>query len=457
MNRIDGYNLLHKGVLALAEVEANGMRIDIPYLDKAIEETTARIKHLEGKLRECEEYRLQRRQFGQRINLTSRDQLAAVLFGRMGYEPLSTTGTGKAQLDEVMLEHVGTKYAKGFLRLEKLNKLLSTYLWGVRNEVEGDLLHAFFGLHLVRSYRGQSDSPNLQNIPVRDPIQGKIIRRAFIPRPGNAIIEVDYSSLEVMVACALSGDQRLTFDAVEGDMHRDMAAECYKLDTKDVTKPTRQTAKGGFVFAEFYGDWYQEVCKNLWDGVERGNLATPAGVPLYEHMRAMGIRGRGECDPQKKEPAKGTFEAHIKAVENRFWNKRFKVYNQKRRDWVEEYKRQGYIDVVTGFRCCGPMSRNQVMNYHIQGPAFHCLLWSLIRLQEEIERRHMGALITGQIHDSIVADVPLAEVDDYLALVFDITTRQLLEEWDWITVPLSVEAEMATTNWHEKQEVKLAV
>jgi len=442
--------------VALAEVENNGMRIDVGYLDAAIVKTAARIRDLEEKLRRCAEYKLQRRRYGQATNMTSRDQLAAVLFEDMGHEPLTTTATGKPQLNEAALERVGTKYAKGLLRLEKLNKLYGTYLLGVQREVEGEYLHAFFGLHLVRSYRGQSDSPNLQNIPIRDPIQGKIIRRAFIPRPNHAIIEIDYSGAEVRVACALSGDPKLIHDTTQGDMHRDMAAECYMLETGDVSKDARQSAKGGFVFAEFYGDWYKQVTRNLWDAIERGHLTTPDGRSLYDHLADHGIREQGKCDP-RTDAAKGTFEHHIKAVEDRFWNERFKVYHAKRRAWIEEYERQGYIDLVTGFRCWGPMTKNQVMNYHVQGPAFHCLLWSLTRLVNEIRRHRMGAKVVCQIHDSIIADVPLAEVDDYLALARDITTKQLLEAWDWITLPLEIDAEMATTNWYEKKEVELAM
>ena len=294
-------------------------------------------------------------------------------------------------------------------------------------------MHCYFGLHLVRSYRGQSNSPNLQNVPVRDPVQGKVVRRAFIPRPGHALVEIDYSSAEVRVACTLSGDKKLTYDTIEGDMHRDMAAECYMLPPDAV---------------------YKQCCKNLWDGITRYDLTTSDGTNLHDHLVSKGIVARGACNP-KKEAKPSTFEAHIKAVEDRFWNERFHVYHAKRRAWVEEYKRQGYIDIVTGFRCHGPMSKNQVMNYHIQGPAFHCLLWSLIELQAEIKRRRMRAKIVAQIHDSLVADVPLTEMDDYLALASDITTNRLRKAWSWISIPLEVEAEASAVNWYEKKEIKI--
>lgn len=457
LNRIDGYNLMQRGAVALADVEANGMRIDVEYLDGAITKTGARIKAIEEELRDYEEYKIQRRLFGANTNLTSRDQLGAVLFGSMGHTPKTATKTGKAQLDETALEKIGTKYASEFLLLEKLNKLYGTYLTGIRREVEGEYLHSSFGLHLVRSYRGQSEAPNLQNVPIRDDVQGPIIRKAFIPREGHAIIEIDYSALEVMVACALSGDPKLTYDATEGDMHRDMAAECYLLEPDEVEKAVRQNTKGGFVFAEFYGDWYKQVTKNLWEAIDRHKLTKPhkgKQISLRKHLKRRGITGRGLCD-NNKEPEVGTFEHHTKKVEDRFWNDRFKVYHAKRKRWVAEYKRDGYIDTVTGFRCMGPMSKNQVMNYHIQGPAFHCLLWSLTEVVAETKRRRMGTKIISQIHDSIIADVPLGEVDDYLQMAQEIATVRLKEAWDWVTVDFKVEAEMATTSWFDKKEVSI--
>jgi DNA polymerase-1 len=454
MTKLDGYNLLHQGGIALSEMESNGMRIDIPYLEKATEQTAYRIKALEENLRSCDEFKLQRRKYGVKTNITSRQQLGSVLFNEMGHEPLAHTKTGRAQLDETALEKINSKYTKGFIRLEKLNKLLSTYLLPIKRELCGEYLHAFFGLHLVSSYRGQCDSPNLQNIPIRDPVQGPIIRKAFIPDPGCAIVEIDYSSAEVRVACALSGDQKLTYDATQGDMHRDMAAECYMLSKKDVIKPVRQAGKNSFVFAEFYGDYYKQVSANLWEAIERHKLVTASGTPLYDHLLSKGITGRGECDHDEK-ALPGTFEFHIQQVEDRFWNKRFKVYHAKRRQWIEEYNNQGYIDIVTGFRCNGPLSKNQVMNMHIQGPAFHCLLWSLIKLTKEIKRRKMKTKLICQIHDSIIANVPISELDDYLELANDIATKKVRQEWEWLTVPLVVEAEMSLTNWYEKKSVEI--
>lgn len=446
----EAYELMHRGALALASLEEAGMRVDIDYLDRALVKTTQRIAALKERLWHCEEYALQRRRFGTSVNITSKDQLAVVLFDDMGHHPRNWTATGKPKMDETALEQINSQYTRGILRLEKLIKLNSTYLLGVRNAVDGEYLHPFFNLHNVRSYRGSSDSPNLQNIPVRDPMVAKVIRRAFIPRDGHALVECDYSGQEVRVACCISGDEKLTYDTLEGDMHRDMAAECYMVERSNVSKGMRQAAKGGFVFAQFYGDWYKKCAVNLWDEVERRKLETADGVPLIKHLASRGIVRLGTTAADEPTQS-GTFEAHLEKVERRFWGERFKVYSKARRQWWDTYERQGWLKMVTGFVVSGVMEKNQVINYPVQGPAFHCLLWSLIRLVRELKRRKMRSKVVGQVHDSIVGDVHLKELDDYVQLVHEISVERLSRAWCWLTVPLSMDSEVAYDNWFSKE------
>ena len=99
----------------------------------------------------------------------------------------------------------------------------------------------------------------------------------------------------------------------------------------------------------------------------------------------------------------------------------------------------------------GVMEKNQVINYPVQGPAFHCLLWSLIRLVRELKRRKMRSKVVGQVHDSIVGDVHLKELDDYVQLVHEISVERLSRAWRWLTVPLSMDSEVAYDNWFSKE------
>ena len=460
----DAYRLMHDGCIALSRVEAAGIRIDVEYLRRAIGQTRQRIAEIEETLKADEIYDLWRREYGQRTNLGSRTQLAHVLYNRLGYKVGAATASGRAQADQRALESINLDFVKLYLECEKLKKAEGTYLTHIEREVEGEFLHPVFNLHTTLTYRSSSDSPNFQNIPVRDPVQGALIRRAFVPRPGRVLVEIDYAAIEVRVAACYHKDTTMLRYIAEGyDMHRDMAAECYMLDVARYTgeraakalKAARQQAKALFVFAQFYGDYYVSCAKSLWEAIERHKLRGFDGRPLYTHLREQGIAKLGACDPSKP-PAPGTFEHHIKQVEDRFWNVRFPQYAKWKRDWYGAYCRRGWFDTLTGFHIAGVMSRNDVINYPVQGSAFHCLLWSLIKLQQWLRKSKMKTIIVGQIHDSILADVVPWELDDFLAKARDTMTLDLRAAWPWIITPLEIEAEGSDVNWHEKKNLKIA-
>ena len=144
----------------------------------------------------------------------------------------------------------------------------------------------------------------------------------------------------------------------------------------------------------------------------------------------------------------------MRDVENLFWKVRFQDYTRWKERWYEQYRSQGYFDTLTGFRVSGDLSRNQVLNSPVQGSAFHCLLWSLIELQKELDKRRMRTLLVGQIHDSIMADVPLDETQSFLDLAQEVMTKRLRKAWDWIIVPLEIEAELSEVDgsWADLHE-----
>lgn len=445
--------LFHESALALAQVESNGFQIDVDYLDGAIANTHTRIENLTKRLKDEPEWKLWRKRFGVDANIGSREQLGTILFDELGHECHARTATGKPQVDETAVERIGTPFTKNLTKLFKLEKAVGTYLMGIRREVDSQgLLHAFFNLHTVETLRGSSDSPNFQNQPVRDPLTGELIRTAFIPRKGRKIVEIDFGGIEVCVAACYHHDPTMLQYLAEGyDMHRDMAGECYKIPSAEVPKAIRQQAKALFVFAEFYGDYYISCAQSLWDAIDRYGLKLQDGTPLHAHLENVGIIGRGACNPKEYEPEPDSFEAHIKAVESDFWGRRFAVYNQWRKDWYAAYQENGGFNTLTGFQIQGVYSRNFVINCPVQGSAFHCLLWSLVRLQKWLNKNKMQTLIIGQIHDSIVLDVHPDEEAEVLAKAKEIMTVDIMREWPWIITQLKIEAEGSTENWWKKK------
>lgn len=457
-----GYRLLHEGAVALSAIEAAGMRVDVDYLDRAIEKAEQDIKEIRSELRQHKFWLVWRRRFGADANLDSREQLGTILFDELKMPCPEQTTTGRYATDETVLESLNSKFVKKYLKLAKLEKARGTYLLGIRREVVDGFVHPVFNLHTVVTYRSSSDTPNFQNMPIRNPVMGELIRRCFIAREGHVIVENDFKGVEVSIAACYHKDPvMITYiEDPTKDMHRDMAMQIYMLTQEQVTKQIRHAAKNKFVFPQFYGDWYLTCAKALWDEIDRSKLVLPDGTPLKEHLRKKGITSLGQTtkdsDGKYPKPVKGTFVYHLQQVENDFWKRRFKKYGKWKDDWYDAYLKKGYFDTYTGFRVGGVMRRNEVINYPVQGAAFHCLLWSLIRIQRELKRRKMRTKIVGQIHDSMVADVHLDELDEYLELVREVTNDWITQEYKWIVVPLVIECEISPIGgtWYHKREVK---
>jgi len=454
-----GYQLLHQGMRELAIVERNGIRIDTDRMAQTKATLAKEITALQVEMKGDEVWKLWRRRFGQRTNLTSRDQMATILFDEMGYEPSSETGGGKAKMDEESLQKIDIPFVNNWTRHARYEKTLGTFLKGIEKEVVNGRLHPSFNLHTARTYRSSSDSPNFQNFPVRDKEIAELIRNLFIASKGCVLVENDFKGIEVSMSACYHKDPVFTsYITTPGkDMHRDMAAQLYCLDPKDVCKDARYGAKNKFVFPQFYGDYYVACARQLWEWMEKGKLKGPDGKSLKRHLKRHGILRRGDCDPDSK-PQDETFEKHVKSVEDDFWNNRFMVYGKWRKEWFAQYLDKGYFDLLTGFRVYGSFGRNAVTNYPVQGSAFHCLLWTLIQVNRKLRKYKMKSKVVGQIHDSLIGDINIKELRDYLEIVEETTSVELRKHWPWITVPMVIEYEIAPKGgtWFEKQEVKFS-
>jgi len=448
-----GLDLLHAGMEALADVEQAGIRIDVAHCEEQRRRMKKREEKLQQRIKDSEIGQQWVKRFGPQTTWGSGQQLAKILFEDFGYVPKVKTASGAASTSEAALEHIDDPVVKDWIQLKSTVKILSTYLGNFQREEVNGYIHPFFNLHTTRTFRSSSDRPNFQNIPVRDKRVRNIVRKSIIPRPGRRIVEIDYGGVEVRVAACYNKDPKLIeyINDPEKDMHRDMAAECLKLDLSEVTKEIRHVGKNGFVFAEFYGSYYKAVARGMWALIQGVKL--PDGMEVLDYLcNVHGIGRLGLCE-SGHEPEPGTFEHHIMQVEEYFWKEMFHAYYKWRQDFYRAYVKRGYFDTLTGFRCQGHMKRNDVINYPVQGSAFHCLLWALIHLNWELKARKMSTVIIGQIHDSIIADVPDSEFDEYVEIAKQIMDEEIRKVWDWIIVPLEVEVERTPVDgdWTQKE------
>ena len=469
-NSWNAYQLMHEGILALAHAEQSGMRVDMEYVERKKVFLTKKIQYLEDKFRDSTLYKHWEHSSKSKVNIHSNAQLAHFLYKVKKIEQANTTASGQGSTDEESLKALNIPELNILIQARKLKKNRDVYLDAFAREQVNGILHPFFNLHLVRTFRSSSDSPNFQNIPKRDEESMQLCRRALFPRPGHQFLEIDYSGLEVKIAACYHKDPTMLkyITDPKSDMHRDIAMQVFMLDKYDKNNPghyiLRQAAKNGFVFPEFYGDYYKNCAISMacnWGKLPQGKWSRGQGIPidseaytLGDHFISKGINTLGESKKIGDKWKLTGFMKHVRKIEEDFWQNRFSRYASWKEHHWDEYVKNGYIDLLTGFRCRGVMGKNDVSNYPVQGAAFHCLLWSFIQIDKTLISQNLRTKLVGQIHDAILLDVHPAELEHVAKLVKRITCQDLPNAWDWIIVPLDIEMELCDvdSSWADKKK-----
>jgi DNA polymerase I-like protein with 3'-5' exonuclease and polymerase domains len=454
----EAYQLIHEGTLALADAELAGFRVDVDYVTRKKAFIEKKRDYLDAKFKETDFFKHWQHSIKGTVNTSSPTQLAHFLYKVKKYPILKETDSGQGSTDEETLKQLHIPEIDLLLEKTRYKKAVDVLNGFEREQVNG-IIHPFYNLNLVRSFRSSSDSPNFQNIPVRDEEIMQICRKAIYPRPGHQFLEIDYSGVEVRTNACINKDPKLIKYVSDPttDMHRDVAMQLFFLDKFDKNIPShatlRQAAKNGFVFPEFYGSYYKNTASGVacnWGQLGHGKWKPGQGIAMPEeflsdHFIKNGIKSLT------------SFETHVKNIEDDFWGNRFVVYSEwKNKNW-NNYKKAGYVDLPTGFRCGGVMDKKQVNNYPGQGSAFHCLLWSFIKLNKTRISQNWDSLLVGQIHDSIIIDVNPKELEHVARIAKRITTQDLPNAWKWISVPLDVEMKLCPVDgsWAHSEKFRL--
>lgn len=443
-NTREAYNLFHEGTLVLSKAEQAGLRIDMKYCKKKKKELSKLIEQKEKEIYSSKFYKDWSRTTKESPNIYSGTQLGKYLYKVKGLKPPHKTKSGGGATDEEALKQLKIKELELILEAKKLKKIRDTYLEAFTREAVDGFIHPSFNLNFVKTFRSSSQSPNFQNIPKRDKEAMKIVRDALFARKGNLLMEVDYSSIEVRVAACYHQDPTMLkyLRDPSSDMHGDMAEKIFLLKM-DKSKPElsllRSATKNGFVFPQFYGDYYGNNAISLakhWCGIPSGKwkkgkgVLLPGGKHITDHLIEHGIKGMNE------------FSDHLKHIEAHFWKERFPVYGKWRDSHWSFYQKNGYINSLTGFTYSGLMSRNEVINFPVQGSAFHCLLWSMVQIDKILRKNRLQSRIIGQIHDAIVFDIFPAEQNEVIKIARKVMIDDLIEHYPWIIVPMDVEVEV---------------
>jgi len=299
------------------------------------------------------------------------------------------------------------------LNYRSLQKLKSTYTDKLPRMVNPRTgrVHTHYAQAVAVTGRLSSSEPNLQNIPIRT-AEGRRIREAFIAPQGSQIVSADYSQIELRIMAHLSSDPGLLDAFAKGeDVHRATASEIFGVAQEAVGDDQRRVAKM-INFGLIYGMSAFGLAQNL--SIERS--AAKTYIDRY-FARYPGVAAYME---------RTRAQAHA----------------------------QGFVETVFGRRLflpdirSGSPGRKQgaeraAINAPMQGTAADLIKLAMIRVQNWIESERLQTLLVMQVHDELVLEVPLHELDQVQEAL-----PQLMCHVAQLQVPLLVEIG-AGRHWDE--------
>lgn len=364
----------------LIEMEKTGVKIDTAALKEYSKELDREILKLTQSILEYAE---------PGFNVDSPKQLGELLFEKLGLPGGKKTTRGQWSTDEKTLSKLEGRHPiiEMILEYRGLTKLKSTYVDKLPTLVdEKSRVHTTYAQAFTETGRLSSSDPNLQNIPIRTE-RGKLIRKAFVARDENhRILSADYSQIELRLMAAFSGDKNMIAAFKNGeDIHRDTASRVYDCMPAFVTPEQRSKCK--------------MVNFGIIYGISAFGLAERLKVPRKE--------------------AADLIETYFKLYPS------IKDYMSKA---VEEARAKGYATTVFGRRrtlrdinsanaTVRQAAERDAMNTPIQGSAADLIKVAMVKVDREMKKRGMRAKMVLQIHDELVFDVPLDEVEELKALV----------------------------------------
>ena len=416
LKETDTYSLFRQVEMPLVEVlmqmEKNGVKLDVPFLKEMSARLADELKRLEGEI-----YQIA----GEEFNINSPQQLGVILFEKLqihtqfGVKRAGRTPTGQYSTSESVLEkYQSHPLVSKILEYRKLKKLKSTYVDALPKLVSPRTgrLHTSFNQTVTATGRLSSSDPNLQNIPIRDPL-GQEIRRAFIPeRPEDFILSADYSQIELRIMAHLSGDPGLkeAFERGE-DIHASTAAAIFDIPISEVTPEHRRKAK--------------EVNFGIIYGISPYGLASRLGIDPEEAKQII-------FNYFARFPRVNDYITHVLAFAHR--NKYVTTILNRRRYIPEIDSKNGNVR---------QNAERIAINTTIQGSAADLIKIAMINIHRYLKENKLQTRMMLQVHDELVFEVPADELEQVKPEI-----RRLMESAMELTVPLKVDIGVGK-NWLE--------
>ena len=363
-------------IYVLAAIEKEGVAIDTQALKEFSKELETTISSTEKNIF---------KHAGLNFNIASPKQLGEVLFDKLQLDQKAKkTKTGQYQTGEDVLSYLAPKHeiVNEILIFRSLQKLKSTYVDALPLMINPKTgrIHTSYNQAVASTGRLSSNNPNLQNIPIKTE-KGREVRKAFIPRDNNhLIVSADYSQIELRIIAEISKDANMMDAFINGiDIHTATAAKVYGVALADVDSTQRRNAKA-VNFGIIYGQSAFGLSQNL-------NIPRKEAAEIIENYFA-------------QYPGIKTYMASTMdfAREN---------------GYVETLKgRRRYLrDINSANQTVRGFAERNAINAPIQGSAADMIKIAMINIYREMNEQKLEAKMTMQVHDELVFDVPINEVE----------------------------------------------
>ena len=398
----------------LIDMEYTGIAVDVNFFKSYSEELSGRMLEIQKQIY---------KEVGKDFNLNSTQQLSEALFTTLKLKPPDTSkrtksghySTAAGVLEEMKDQHVVVRL---ILEYREISKLVSTYLDALPRQVNPRTGRVHTSFNQTGSVTGRlaSSDPNLQNIPTRTAL-GHKVRNGFVAGPGNLLLSVDYSQIELRIVAHMAQDQAMLAAFKAGqDIHAATAAAIYNVPLEEVTKDQRRHAKA-INFGLIYG------------------------------MSAFGLTRTTELTLAEA-------ENFVKAYFEKFPG--VKTYLDGIRRQAAE---QGYVETMLGRRRYFPVLRNppnaqiraraerEAINAPIQGTAADILKVAMIRLPAQLRNNDLAAKMLVQVHDELLLECPQDELDTTIKVV-----SEVMESAYKLDIPLETDAAWGS-NWGDLKDI----
>lgn len=414
INRVNCQKLIEEVEMplipVLAEMEMNGVLLDLPFFEELSTELTKRMSEIEKQVFEA---------VGKTFNINSTQQLSDILFNRLRLEPPDRgrkTASGHYSTSADILDSLSGKHpvVDWVIEHRELSKLKSTYVDALPAAVDSNTgrVHTSYSQTGAVTGRLSSSNPNLQNIPIRTE-EGRRVRNGFIAAKGNVLLSVDYSQIELRIVAHMAQDEAMLSAFRAGqDIHATTAAAIYNVSLDKVSKEMRRHAKA-INFGLIYG------------------------------MSAFGLTRATELTLAESQDFVDTYFKRFPGV-------------KKYLDGIRELARkQGYVETMLGRRRYFPALKSgsnyalrsreerEAINSPIQGTAADIMKIAMLHIPAVLKKAGLQAQMLLQVHDELVLEVPRGELEKTAKLVQDtMATAYPLD------IPLLTEARSGQ-NWGE--------